>query len=48
MGKSKTPVTNLNPTRVSENSSESMNQPLSDETKESKGNLGKGNTNAKN
>ncbi len=48
MGKSKTPVTNLNPTGMSENSSESMNPPLSDETKESKGNLGKGNTNAKN
>ncbi len=48
MGKSKTPVTNLNPTRMSENSSESMNPPLSDGIKESKGNLGKGKTNAKN
>ena len=48
MGKRKTPVTNLNPTRMSENSSESMNPPLSDETKESKGNLSKGKTNAKN
>jgi hypothetical protein len=48
MGKSKTPVTNLNPARMSENLSEPMKPPLSDETKESKGNLSKGKTNAKN
>ena len=48
MGKSKTPVTNLNPSGMSENSSKSM-PPLSDESKESKENLGKGvKTNANN
>ena len=41
MGKKQTPVTNLNPSGMSENSSKSM-PPLSDETKESKENLGKG------
>jgi hypothetical protein len=48
MGKKQTPVTNLNPSGMSENSSKSM-PPLSDETKESKGNFGKGvKTNANN
>ena len=48
MGKSKTPVTNLNPSGRSENSSKSM-PPSSDEPKESKENLGEGvKTNANN
>ena len=48
MGKKQTPVTNLNPSGMSENSSKSM-PPLSDESKESKENLGKGvKTNANN
>ena len=48
MGKKQTPVTNLNPSGMSENSSKSM-PPLSDEPKESKENLGKGvKTNANN
>ena len=42
MGKKQTPVTNLNPSGMSENSSKSMKPPLSDEMKESKENLGKG------
>ena len=48
MGKKQTPVTNLNPSGMSENSSKSM-PPLSDELQESKENLGKGvKTNANN
>ena len=48
MGKKQTPVTNLNPSGMSENSSKSM-PPLSDETKESKEKIGKGvRTNANN
>ncbi len=42
MGKKQTPVTNLIPSGMSENSSKSMKPPLSDEMKESKENLGKG------
>ena len=49
MGKKQTPVTNLNPSGMSENSSKSMKPPLSDEMKESKENSGKGvKTNANN
>ncbi len=48
MGKKQTPVTNLNPSGMSENSSKSM-PPSSDEPKESKEDLGKGvKTNANN
>ena len=48
MGKKQTPVTNLNPSGMSENSSKSM-PPSSDEPKESKENLSKGvKTNANN
>ncbi len=49
MGKKQTPVTKPIPSGMSENSSKSMKPPLSDEMKESKGNLGKGvQTNADN
>ncbi len=49
MGKKQTPVTNLNPSGMSENSSKSMKPPSSDEPTESKENLGKGvKTNANN